>query len=77
MHVIGLVFIAIIAGIAGIGALWSYGPVLAILCALFVDSLAIVCTPLVASSVTALCAVLMTFRRPRRHGLPVAAAHYQ
>ena len=66
MHVIGLVFIAIIAGIAGIGALWSYGPVLAILC-----------TPLVASSVTALCAVLMTFRRPRRHGLPVAAAHHQ
>ena len=66
MHVIGMVFIAIIAGIAGIGALWSYGPVLAILCA-----------PLVASSVTALSAVVMTFRRPRRHGVAVAAVYHR
>ena len=53
MHVVGLLFIAIIAGIAAVVALWSYGPVLTILCA-----------PFVASSVTVVCAVLATVRRP-------------
>ena len=62
MHVVGLLFIALVAGIAAVGALWSYGPVLAILCA-----------PFVASSVTVFCAVLATVGRPRRHDIPVTA----
>jgi uncharacterized membrane protein len=62
MHVVGLVFVALIAGIAAIVGLWSYGPVLAILCA-----------PLVASLVTGVCAILATFRRPRRPVVPVTA----
>jgi hypothetical protein len=62
MHVVGLLLIAFIASLAAVVALWSYGPVLAILCA-----------PFIASFVTVVCAVLATFRRPRRPVVPVTA----
>jgi hypothetical protein len=62
MHVVGLLLIAFIASLAAVVALWSYGPVLAILCA-----------PFTASFVTVVCAVLATFRRPRRPVVPVTA----
>jgi hypothetical protein len=62
MHVVGLLLIAFIASLAAVVALWSYGPVLVLLCA-----------PFVASFVTVVCATLATFKRPRRRSIPVTA----
>jgi hypothetical protein len=58
---IGIVLIAIVTGFAAVGALWSYDPVTAVLCA-----------PLIASFVTgstALVIVLMDAAQPAPNGL--------
>jgi hypothetical protein len=57
-----LVFIAVIAGFATVLALSSFSIGFALLCA-----------PLIASCVTALASVLLTFKRTRRHGILVGA----